>query len=198
MKITDSPHRPGTPEHNEWVRRTFIPTVSTERMITDRAKYGAEAIGRSFVHGRQGIFANGDFLRGAFRLMGSSVAAAGIALQTFAGIFSAQEIKAMQDEERRREQERMWLDVPGWMWHGMDYAQQYSLGMVRVWSLRGPMEATYYDHGRLMPEHGPPKPNNRSQRRMRTLPPLRPQPECPRHGGPAYKCGPCLRSSHAR
>jgi hypothetical protein len=202
MEITDSPHRPGTTEHNEWVRSVFIPTVSPERMLTDRAKYGAEAIGRNFVRGEK-IFDNparsGIFLRGAFKVMGSSAFAAANVLQSFAGLFSDRDIKAMQDEERRRDQDRMWLDVPAWAWHSMSETQRAFCGMVRTTSGRGPEFDLYYDHGRLMPMHGPPKPpENRATRRMATRPPLRPQPECPRHGGPAYKCGPCQRSSHAR
>jgi hypothetical protein len=51
VKLSDSPYAVGTPEHGDWVRHTFIPTVSAERTAHDRALYGAEAQGRKIVHG---------------------------------------------------------------------------------------------------------------------------------------------------
>jgi hypothetical protein len=49
VKITDSPHAAGSPEHNEWVRKVFIPAVNAERTVEDRAKYGAESIGGALI-----------------------------------------------------------------------------------------------------------------------------------------------------
>ena len=45
LEITDCPYRAGTPEHGEWVRTVFIPTVRAERTRLDRARFGAAAIG---------------------------------------------------------------------------------------------------------------------------------------------------------
>ena len=45
LEITDCPHRVGTPEHGEWVRTVFIPTVRAERTRMDRARFGAASIG---------------------------------------------------------------------------------------------------------------------------------------------------------
>ena len=45
LEITDCPHRAGTPEHDEWVRTVFIPTVRAERTRRDRARFGAASIG---------------------------------------------------------------------------------------------------------------------------------------------------------
>lgn len=45
LEITDCPHRVGTPEHGEWVRTVFIPTVRAERTRLDRARFGAPSIG---------------------------------------------------------------------------------------------------------------------------------------------------------
>jgi hypothetical protein len=45
LKITDSPHRAGTPEHGDWVRTVYIPAVRAERTRLDRARFGAASIG---------------------------------------------------------------------------------------------------------------------------------------------------------
>lgn len=51
MEITDAPYAAGTPEHGEWVRNVFIPTVSHERGIEDRQSAGAESIGGELIIG---------------------------------------------------------------------------------------------------------------------------------------------------
>ena len=51
MEITDCPHAAGTPEHGEWVRNVFIPTVESERAVIDRRRHGAPSIGGALIRG---------------------------------------------------------------------------------------------------------------------------------------------------
>jgi hypothetical protein len=51
MKITDSPHRAGTPEHGEWVRNVYIPAVEDERARRDSREHGAASIGGVLLRG---------------------------------------------------------------------------------------------------------------------------------------------------
>lgn len=51
MKLSDAPHPVGTPEHGEWVRNVFIPSVRGDRYTTDRRHAGAESIGAQLVCG---------------------------------------------------------------------------------------------------------------------------------------------------
>ena len=51
MKITDCPHAAGTPEHGEWVRNVYIPTVESERAVIDRREHGAPSIGGTLIRG---------------------------------------------------------------------------------------------------------------------------------------------------
>lgn len=49
MEITDSPHKPGTPEHNKWVTTVFIPSEYSVRLPGDRLRAGAPTIGKQLV-----------------------------------------------------------------------------------------------------------------------------------------------------
>lgn len=53
LKVSDSPYAVGTPEHSAWIKNSFIPSVASNRMEEDRAKYGAEAQGRKLIDGRK-------------------------------------------------------------------------------------------------------------------------------------------------
>lgn len=53
MKITDSPYAAGTPEHGDWVRNVFIPTVEYDRTAKDRRLRGAASIGAAMLTGAQ-------------------------------------------------------------------------------------------------------------------------------------------------
>jgi hypothetical protein len=172
MKITDSPHRPGTPEHDQWVRRVFIPTVAPERMITDGAKYGAESLGVKRINGYNADLY--DRLVAQAKAIGSAFRALGDAAHDAAQSFHA----------------TVTVHFPDWL---RDYLGDDELQRIcREDHLEDAHAWSYYQLT---------KTPSRAVRRDRQLdhkPLLTPQPECPRHGGPAYKCRPCLRSSHAR
>lgn len=215
VKITDSPHQPGTPEHDLWVRTAFIPGVGRERWESDRAKYGAASIGAKITHvlDDQEVPASGyarsdatkqdraSFVYKAFTdkiinltLTFKDLNAA--MMQAFG--FSDEEIKISEDRHRRAEQAAMWLDVPEWAWRVMSLNERQTFGKVRVWTPQDGGSYVYYDHGVGLPEYGPPLPRSRPNREQRRTRPLRPSRLCPRHGGPADRCGPCQRASHGR
>jgi hypothetical protein len=52
VNVSDAPFPVGTPEHNEWIRKVYIPTVSHDRSRTDRSVAGAESIGGRLVRAR--------------------------------------------------------------------------------------------------------------------------------------------------
>jgi hypothetical protein len=51
MEITDSPYAASTPEHGEWVRNVYIPTVEQQRAEVDRRERGAPSIGGILILG---------------------------------------------------------------------------------------------------------------------------------------------------
>lgn len=221
--ITDSPYAAGTPEHDHWVRTVFIPGVRNERMVEDRAKYGAASIGADvtydlgeddtpevwpdspFLSGAREVSASGYARGGTGKSSGIFAAAAdkvitlsmafkdlNVALMQAFG-FSDEQIRAAEQRRRRDEEERQWMHVPAYVWERMDRHHRASLGKVCVWHPNGSHKDRYYDHGELLPEYGPPKPENREARRMRVMPPLMPPRLCPLHGQLADRCGPCRR-----
>lgn len=160
MLITDSPHAAGTPEHNEWVRKVFIPTVSHERVAIDRAKYGAEAIGGKFV--------NGQFEQ-VFASVSAGVVSLGGAFRTL-----AQQTQIFQD---RYKAGLVTVHLPDWVYQLVDAEE-----IDRMLAMHGAVAAP-----RIPPL--PQRQANRAERRERRLPPVRAPREWSAGGGRAAMPG---------
>lgn len=169
MKLSDSPFAVGTPEHSEWVKFTYIPTVDRERAAEDRRRYGAESIGVNLIHG---------------------------GLEDSTKAYAEKKLDALL--ETIEQQAKFLVEAFEQLQVTLDFAVDAmrrafgDLGVTVFLKHLPParpaddmVDAAVWSYQQL----------NRAERRRRgRVGPYREPRECPRHGGPAYRCGYCQRS----
>lgn len=178
MELSDSPYAAGTPEYSDWVKKVYIPAVSSERTKSDRAAYGAESIGGRYIDGMthkpDGTLRD-DVSDWVGRIMGTWSMNYNVEPEPFTQIFMPR---------RQTFTGPLTINDPE-LWKALTGSPSWG----------GPIEDLSRVDRRAQPK-------SRAERRTKVKQPTRPRRgpvkpnsarQCPRHGGPAETCKFCRR-----